>query len=63
MQLAKGSGDVVMLGADLEESHFQLLVGKKSPHVGMLPAFDAALRQFKRSPDYAKVLLKYGVRL
>ncbi len=63
LQQAQGSGDVVMLGADLDESHFQLLVGKKSPHVGILPSFDTALRQFKRSPDYAKLLQKYGVKL
>jgi polar amino acid transport system substrate-binding protein len=63
LQQAQGSSDVLMMDADLETSHFQLLVGKKSPHVGMLPAFDTALRQFKRSPDYAKVLQKYGVKL
>lgn len=63
LQQAKGNDDVVMLGADLDEANFQLLVGKKSTHVGMLPAFDTALRQFKRSPDYAKMLQKYGVKL
>ena len=63
LQQAQGSTDVLMLAVDLDESHFQLLVGKKSPHVGMLPAFDTALRQFKRSPDYAKLIQKYGIKL
>lgn len=63
LQQAQGSANVVVLGANLDESHFQLLVGKNSPHIGMLPAFDTALRQFKRSPDYARVLQKYGVTL
>lgn len=63
LQRTEGAGEVVMLPTDLETSYFQLLVGKKSPHVALLPAFDNVLRQFKKTPAYLKIFQTYGVQL
>jgi len=58
----EGGADILMMPADLDQSNFQLLMSKKSPHLGILPAFDAALRKFKRTPQYTKILQQYGVQ-
>ncbi len=58
----EGGADILMMPANLDQSHFQLLMSKKSPHLGILPAFDMALRQFKRTPQYGKILQQYGVQ-
>ena len=63
LQRTEGAGEVVMLPTDLEVSHFQLLVSKKSPHLAVLPAFDAAMRQFKKTSAYQKIFQTYGVQL
>ena len=62
LQRTDGAADVVMLPADLEVSHFQLLLSKKSQHLAMLPGFDVAMRQFKRTPAYLKIFQAYGVQ-
>jgi polar amino acid transport system substrate-binding protein len=62
LQRTEGAAEVVMLPTDLETSHFQMLVGKKSPHVAMLPAFDTAMRQFKKTPAYQKIFQTYGIQ-
>ncbi|MBC7918858.1 MAG: transporter substrate-binding domain-containing protein [Rhodoferax sp.] len=62
LQRTDGATEVVMLPTDLETSYFRLLVGKKSPHVAMLPAFDAAMRQFKKTPAYLKIFQTYGIQ-
>ena len=57
-----GGGDrVLMMPARLESSNFQLLISKLSPHTGLLPAFDKALAQYKKTNAYADVFKKYGV--
>ena len=53
--------DSPMLPTDLETSYFQLLLSKKSSHLALLPAFDVALRQFKKLPAYQKIFQLYGV--
>lgn len=54
---------VLMLNNDLERSRFQLLISLRSPHLGLLPAFDEALRHYKREPGYAQLFERYGIRL
>lgn len=63
LQRTEGATDVVMLPTDLEVSQFQLLISRKSQHLAMLPAFDVALRQFKKTPGYQKVFQTYGIQL
>ena len=63
LQRTEGGSAVLMLPqADLEVSQFQLLVSKKSSHLASLAAFDAALRQFKRTPAYPKIFQTYGIQ-
>jgi polar amino acid transport system substrate-binding protein len=42
---------------------FYLLLGRKSPHVGVLPAFDKAMREFRKEAGYRQIFERYGVRL
>jgi polar amino acid transport system substrate-binding protein len=62
LQRLPGGNEILMMPANLDQSHFQLLVSKKSTHLGLLPAFDAALRQFKRTPQYTRIYQQYGVQ-
>lgn len=57
-------GQVIrMLPNALDEARFQLLLGKHSPHQALLPAFDKAIRQFRREPGYKSILARYGISL
>jgi polar amino acid transport system substrate-binding protein len=56
-----GGDQIVMMPARLDSSNFQLLVSKLSRHLGMLPDFDRALAQYKKTSAYADVFRKYGV--
>lgn len=57
-------GDAVrMLPTTLYEARFQLLVSKLSAHAGILPEFDKAMRQFRRSPAYKAIFESYGIHL
>lgn len=58
-----GGDAVVMLPAPMAQTSFQLMLNKRSPHVGLLPAFDKALAQFKKGPGYAAIFSRYGVSL
>ena len=59
----EGGGTILMQPHDLYLSHFQLLLSKKSPHLGALAEWNAAMKQFKHSPAYAKILQNYGIQL
>ncbi len=63
LQRLSGGGEVVMLPAPMAHTAFQLMLHKRSPHVGLLPAFDKALAQFKKGPGYAAIFQRYGVSL
>ena len=56
-----GGGQVMMMPARIESSNFQLLISKLSRHAGLLPAFDKALAQYKKTTAYADIFKKYGV--
>lgn len=58
-----GGDQVLMMPARLESSNFQLLVSKLSPHVELLPSFDRAMAQYKKTSAYADIFRKYGVRI
>lgn len=58
----EGGSSILMQPNDLYVSHFQLLVSKKSAHLGALAAFDAALKQFKRTPAYQRIFQTYGIQ-
>ncbi len=58
-----GGEQVMMMPARLESSNFQLLISKLSRHVGLLPAFDKALAQYKKTSAYAEIFKKYGVKI
>ena len=63
LQRTAGGASIVMLQTDLDQSHFQLLLSKKSPHLAMLPAFDAAMLKFRSTPAYLKILQSYDIQL
>jgi len=54
---------VMMMPARLESANFQLLISKLSRHVGLLPAFDKALAQYKKTSAYAEIFKKYSVKI
>jgi len=56
-----GGDRVLMMPARLESSNFQLLISKLSPQAGLLPAFDKALAQYKKTNSYAEIFKKYRV--
>lgn len=54
---------VRMLPNVLEASQFHLLLGRRAAQQGWLPAFDEALRKFKREDGYAAIFARYGIKL
>jgi len=58
-----GGEQVMMMPARLESANFQLLISKLSRHVGLLPAFDKALAQYKKTSAYAEIFKKYSVKI
>jgi polar amino acid transport system substrate-binding protein len=58
-----GGDQVMMMPARLESSNFQLLISKLSQQLDLLPGFDKALSQYKKTTSYADIFKKYGVRI
>ncbi len=58
-----GAEQILMMPANLDLSNFQLLISKLSGHTGLLPAFDRALAQYKKTNAYAEVFRRYGVKI
>lgn len=57
---ALNAADIVMLPLVYEATRFTLLVGKTSPHVGMLPEFNARMKHFRTTPAYRQIFQSYG---
>jgi polar amino acid transport system substrate-binding protein len=57
-----GGGLLRRLPNALDQAHFQLLVGRQSPHIGLLPEFSKAMAQFKATPAYGEIFKRYGVQ-
>lgn len=51
---------LVMLPPVIDTFRYVLCLGKQSPHVGLLPAFEAALGRKRTDGSYAAVLESYG---
>ena len=58
----EGGEQIQILPQALDHTDFNLMLGKQSPHRGLLPAFDKAMRQYKQSADYRAIFQKYGVQ-
>ncbi len=54
LQQTLGGAEMLMMPTSMDQASFQLLASKRFTYLGQLPAFDAALRQFKCTPQYAK---------
>ncbi|WP_158080885.1 ABC transporter substrate-binding protein [Pelomonas sp. KK5] len=61
LQRTPGGEQVRMLPNRLDQANFQLLIGKRSPHVERVASIGRALQQFKRTPAYADVFKRYGL--
>lgn len=56
-------GDAIrMLPNRMDQANFQLLIGKFSPHLGLLPEFSKAMAQFKATTAYAEIFRRHGVQ-
>ena len=56
-----GGDQIVMLPVEIGHRDFQLLIGKRSPHLDVLATFDKAMAQFRKSAGYAEIFRRYGV--
>lgn len=57
----EGGGAVRMLPNRMDQASFQLLVSRRSLHLGLLPEFNRALAHFKATPAYAEIFKSYGL--
>lgn len=52
-----------MLPNRMDQANFQLMIGKLSPHLGLLPEFSKAMAQFKTTPAYVEIFRRHGAQL
>lgn len=57
------SEEIVMLPKIYEATQFNLLVNKKSKHLGMLAEFNVRMKAFRQSAAYRKIFQSYGISL
>lgn len=57
------SEEVVMLPKVYDATQFNLLVNKKSKHLGMLAEFNVRMKAFRQSAAYRKIFQSYGINL